>query len=105
MKKLNPCALYSLLTQRATPIHTYINDTLCDYLTNQMFAFSKKKKPIKCLKNYQLYYFCLIANFIIKCYYNMIIIHTHITNPLYFLIIKLYKVILYLYYTHTHSHK
>ena len=27
---------------------------------------------------------------------NMIIIHTHITNPLYFLIIKLYKVILYL---------
>ena len=43
MKKLNPCALYSLLTQRATPIHTYINDTLCDYLTNQMFAFSKKK--------------------------------------------------------------
>ena len=37
--------------------------------------------------------------------YNMITIHTHVTNPLYFLIIKLYKVILYLYYTRIHSHK
>ena len=32
----------------------------------------------------------------------MITIHTHVTNPLYFLIIKLYKVILYLYCTHKH---
>ena len=37
----------------------------------------------------------------------MITIHTHVsvTNPLYFLIIKLYKIILYLYNTLTHSHK
>ena len=87
--------------------HPYIYKWYIMWLLNQsnVCFLKKKKKTIKCLKNYQLYYFCLIANFIIKCYYNMIIIHTHITNPLYFLIIKLYKVILYLYYTHTHSHK
>ena len=34
-----------------------------------------------------------------KSYYNMITIHTHVINPLYFLIIKLYKFILYLYCT------
>ena len=33
----------------------------------------------------------------------MITIHTHIRNPKYFLIIKLYKVILYLYYTYKHT--
>ena len=32
----------------------------------------------------------------------MITIHTLVTNPMYFLIIKLYKVILYLYYIFTH---
>ena len=35
----------------------------------------------------------------------MIIIHIHVTNPLYFLSIKLYKVILYLYYICTYSQK
>ena len=58
------------------------------------------------------------AHFIIKSYYNMITIHTHVINPFthvinpfYFLIIKLYKVILYLYcrhtiiHTHYYSHK
>ena len=39
-----------------------------------------------------------------KIYYNMITIHNHVTNPLYYLIIKLYKVILYLYFTHKHPH-
>ena len=34
----------------------------------------------------------------------MTIIHTHVINPLYFLIIKLYKVILYLYCTHKYLH-
>jgi len=33
----------------------------------------------------------------------MITIHTHAKNPQYFLIIKLYKVILYLYYTYKHT--
>ena len=42
----------------------------------------------------------LITKFTTKWYYNMIIIHTHVTNPLYFLIIKLYKIILY-YYIYT----
>ena len=42
--------------------------------------------------------FLLITHFITKCYYNMTTIYTHVTNSLYFLIIKLYKVILYLYY-------
>ena len=46
--------------------------------------------------------FFLITNFITKCYYNMIIIHTYVTNPLYFLIIKLYKVILYIFILYTH---
>ena len=46
----------------------------------------------------------LITNFITKSFYNMIIIHIHITNPLYFLSIELYKVILYLYYIHIYSH-
>ena len=32
----------------------------------------------------------------------MTTIHTHITNLMYFLITKLYKFILHLYYTHTH---
>ena len=46
-----------------------------------------------------------------KSYYNMMTIHNQVTNPLYFLIIKLHKVILYLYYahkrprTHHYSHK
>ena len=39
-----------------------------------------------------------------KSYYNIITISTHVTNPLYFLIIKLYKVILYLYFIHKHPH-
>ena len=34
----------------------------------------------------------------------MITIRTHVINPLYFLIIKLYKIILYLYTTPTDSH-
>ena len=34
----------------------------------------------------------------------MISIYTNVTNYMYFLIIKLYKVILYLYYTCTHQH-
>jgi len=35
----------------------------------------------------------------------VITIHTCVTNPLYFLFIKLYKIILYSYYIRTHSHK
>ena len=42
-----------------------------------------------------LLFFLKFTNFITKQYSNMIIIHTHVRNPLYFLIIKLYKVILY----------
>ena len=42
-----------------------------------------------------LLFFLKLTNFITKQYSNMIIIHTHVRNPLYFLIIKLYKVILY----------
>ena len=34
----------------------------------------------------------------------MITIHTYVINPLYFLIIKLYKVILYLYCIHRYPH-
>ena len=45
--------------------------------------------------------FFLITNFITKCNHNIITIHIDVTNPLYFLIIELYKVILYVYYTHT----
>ena len=47
-------------------------------------------------------FFLNFSNFITKGYYNIITIHTHVANPLYFLIIKLYKVILYLYCTHKH---
>ena len=50
------------------------------------------------------FFFLNFFDFITKGYYNMITIHTHIINPLYFLIIKLYKGILYLYYTHKHQH-
>ena len=46
--------------------------------------------------------FLNFSNFMTTSYYNMMTIHTHVTNPLYFLIIKLYKVILYLYCTHKH---
>ena len=35
----------------------------------------------------------------------MIIIHINVTISLHFLITKLYKVILYLYYTHSHTSK
>ena len=48
--------------------------------------------------------FLNFSNFMTTSYYNMMTIHTHVTNPLYFLIIKLYKVILYLYCTHKHPH-
>ena len=34
----------------------------------------------------------------------MIAIYIHVTNPFHFLIIKLYKVILYLCFTHKHPH-
>ena len=50
------------------------------------------------------FFFLNFSDFIIKSYYNMITIHTHVINSLYFLIIKLYKVILYLYYTHKYPH-
>ena len=46
--------------------------------------------------------FLNFSNFMTTSYYNMMTIHTHVTNPLYFLIIKLYKVILYFYCTHKH---
>ena len=49
-------------------------------------------------------FFLNFSNFMTKSYYNMITIYTHVTNPLYFSIIKLYKVILYLYCTHKHPH-
>ena len=42
-------------------------------------------------------------DFITNIYYNLITIYTYVTNYLYFLIIKLYKVILYLYYTRTQA--
>ena len=42
------------------------------------------------------FFFLNFSDFITKNYYNMIIIHTHETNLLYFLITKSYKVILYL---------
>ena len=50
------------------------------------------------------FFFFIFSDFIIKSYYNKITIHTHVINPLYFLIIKLYKIILYLYYTHKYLH-
>ena len=78
------------MNQRATLIHTYINNILCVYLSNQMFE-----------ESLTLIFF-LTTNFITKCYHNIITIHIDVTNPLYFLIIELYKVILYVYYTHTH---
>ena len=46
------------------------------------------------------FFFLNFSDFITKSYYNMITIYTHVINSLYFLIIKLYKVILYLYCTH-----
>ena len=55
------------------------------------------------------FFFLNFINFITKSYYNMITVHTHVIkkkkNPLYFLIVKLYKVKLYLYYTYKHLHK
>ena len=62
---------------------------LCVYLINQMFE-----------ESLTLIFF-LTTNFITKCYHNITTIHIDVTNPLYFLIIELYKVILYVYYTHT----
>ena len=50
------------------------------------------------------FFFLNFSNFITKSYYIIITIHIHVTNPLYFLIIKLYKVILYLYGTQTSNH-
>ena len=44
------------------------------------------------------FFFLNFSNFITKGYYNMITIHTHMINSLYFL--KLYKVILFVYCTH-----
>ena len=44
------------------------------------------------------FFFLNFSDFITKSYYNMITIHTHVINLLYFL--KLCKVILYLYCTH-----
>ena len=74
--------------------HPYIyNNTICVYLTNQMFEESL------------ILLFFLIINLLTKYYYNMITMHIHVTNSLYFLIIKLYKVILYLYYTGVRSLK
>ena len=37
------------------------------------------------------FFFLNFFNFITKSYYNMITIHTNVTNHFYFLIIKLYK--------------
>ena len=74
--------------------HLYIKLYTNVYLTNQMLG-----------QSLTLWFFFLnFTNFITKSYYNMIIIHTHVTNYIYFLIIKLYKFILYLYYTHKHPH-
>ena len=50
------------------------------------------------------FFFLNFSDFITKNYYNVITIHTLVTNPFYFLINKLYKAILYLYYTHKHPH-
>ena len=36
--------------------------------------------------------------------YNIIKIYTHVTNPLYFIMFKLYKIMLYLCYICTHLH-
>ena len=82
----------------------------CVCVCVQILSILKKKKVWRITN-----FFFLISKFITKCSSayswnkqlahtpfpkkinrpNMIIIHTHITNPLYFLIIKLYRVILY----------
>ena len=46
------------------------------------------------ITDYQ-FFFKIFTNFITKSYYNMITIHTHVTNHFYFLIVKLYKFIIY----------
>ena len=78
MNKLNSLALY-LIIDAHNHTHSYIN--FGQSLTLHFF-------------------FLNFTNFITKSYYNMITIHTHVINPLYFLIIKPYKIILYLYCTH-----
>ena len=63
----------------------------------------KKKKKLK--QSLTLPFFFLnFSDYITKSYYNIITIHIYVINSLYFLIIKLYKVILYLYCTHKYPH-
>ena len=50
------------------------------------------------------FFFLSFSNFITKSNYNTVNTHTHKTNLLSFLIIKLYKAILYLCCTHKHPH-
>ena len=47
-----------------------------------------------------------MTNFMTISCYNTITIHTHVTNSMYFLIIQVYKVILYLFilYIHIFTH-
>ena len=71
--------------------HPYINVALNVYLINQI------------LEQYlNLLFFPWITNFIMESYNNMIIIYIHVTNPVYFLIINLYKVY-YIYSIMKHS--
>ena len=61
-----------LITDPRNHTYPYINNTLNIYLTNQILEQLL----------FLLFFFSWITNFITKIYYNMITIHTQVTNPL-----------------------
>ena len=91
--KLHTSELFFTLSH-TLPLHdSYLN---IGFLSDKLQANWHGIKPTKLLIKFNLT--------ITKSYYNMITIHTHVINPLYFLIIKLYKIILYLYCIHKYPH-
>ena len=64
--------------------NSYIKLYTSIYLTNQMLGQSLTLR----------FFFLNFTNFITKFNYNMITIYTHVTDHIYFLIIKLYIFIL-----------